>query len=55
MHSCAATRLGRLGDSLLLLRRLCGLRGLGLRGKVLSAQECGYDQKCEDRKRKSKN
>jgi hypothetical protein len=55
VRGSAAARLGGLGGGLLLLRRLCGLRGMGLRGKVLSAQDCRHDQKREDRKRKSEN
>jgi hypothetical protein len=34
------------------LRRFCTLRGVGLCGKILSAQDCRHDQKREDRKRK---
>jgi hypothetical protein len=51
----AATRLAGLGGSLLLLRWLCDLRGMGLRRKVLSAQDCRHGKKPEDRKRKSEN
>jgi hypothetical protein len=51
----AAVRLGRLGGGLLLLRPLCDLRGMGLRGKVLSARDYRHNQKRKDRKRKSGN